>query len=52
MKNEIRVINKAPDEELSTALTNYRKKVAEIEKKLYFLPEHLKKIKRGWRRVQ
>ena len=41
-----------PDEELTTALATYRQKVAEVEKKLYFIPQHLKKIKRGWRRVK
>jgi hypothetical protein len=40
-----------PEEKLSTALSHYRKKIAEIEKKTYYLPEHLKKVKRGWRRV-
>ncbi len=33
-------------------MITYRKKVSEIQKKVYFLPKHLLKLKRGWRRVK
>ena len=52
LNQEAQLINDVPDEELSTALSKYRKKVAEVEKKTYYLPDHLKKVRRGWRIVK